>query len=738
MYRIIHRCHYTHRAKRTSFLRPLMFSYAYSKKSSPQPSRLGKLSNNVVSFLQNESKALENAIREPDIPYDHQNYGNNNDMYSSLDPSIRSQLDRTFELHRKLLILLSCKPSKKRIDPELYIHLHKQLDSSPLDVDQINLLIRRLTFHRKFDYIWKVIEDGGSTLTDIEDYIEVICMELKSCNYFEIGLLEVISSARNVIKSSGLKNSIIDTICFKYGKSRSNIEDETLRLLGYRTTISLPNIIDMDPIMELPGFISYVSSPFSVKDLVSSNVKFELNENDIQKVLESSSPNDYHLLYPYYKDILKVSEPDFVDKLLTSMMKQNATENIVHCLQSLNSRISNEILTQSLAYIYIHSSIENWLGIYSGIPMKVEKRAQITENFAKVVLNSMKLIYPGPSFESEILTLFSVLHKNDLLQRNVLSTILNSMDQPATFSFYLEVLRLGLDMSNFIDLVSNICQKHSERDNFRKLTTDNTTSGELYQNLFQTFLYTNFKRQREEGVDDYRKIYINSTKYERSKSIHRLHLFCKPISQLSLKQIANILNSLEHFVNHSGDFKFESTSYGRKHLLDKFIAQIMLEIDRKHKSHRGMHKIRDIIDQFEFNSTTISHELLYQYLTKYNPYIPFKIASEFSSNKSSLTNQKMKGMMIGMLTTPYYPSTARVEQYFKFCEHLKSLGYNTSTKKKPIIMLIDLIVNIKVENPSVEFNNFEDILKIAMQRRVKKSLLLHWSRKLMLLEELTK
>lgn len=720
MFSRISRC--SRLSRRTSIVRPQ--SYLTSSSTSYSTTS-NKVSAKVLEFVKNESIALEMSMNESrgalsQHSFNFPDLDRCGDAVLSLDLQIRLKLFNTIEDNRKLLLLLSYPPNK--IDPMLYMYFYVRLrDSAQLDPNQTRVLIRRLTYHKQFHFIWRVVEDSPDyTLSDIEDLIDEIQQELVKYNYQEIGVLELLKSASLYIGSSAsLRNTIVDTICFKNKLDKRVMADHYELLVRARASQSIQDIPDF--MLAYPGLISFVFPNISVAELESNkrlSGLISLNLFDFDCLLRGNS-NEAYKLYHYFKrftppDSLSTND-DILNSITASMLRNNSTRNIIDCINTYSKKLPKDICSLLLVHIYI-SAADDW-HLYM-TPSMVDK-------FIHNLLSRLKLVHTTLAFNTHTLELIKRLHEHNYLSKGVLESILKFIDQPE-WQNYTEVLKLeNLTLNNLMEISDHICRTYHSGKKKEDTLFLCSVYTELFKKLLSLLVQIYPISQYNEIESDFYQLYLDSNKKRFFLSFHSLG---RSTALLPDEEIIRIINTI------SVDIKSQPnlTSSNQKYILDKLIQVILIAIDEQFRNKIGVSRMKNIVLGLNFDSK-VSHALLYQYLVKYEPTASINIIESYKDNKAVLTNVIMRGLMSGILSTPLLEKQDKILLFHKFRNIMKELGYKSEYKVFTAIELINLMVEINESNPNRTLDDIIKVLEVAKKMKVPKEIIQNWARRLMIL-----
>ncbi|ABN68118.2 predicted protein [Scheffersomyces stipitis CBS 6054] len=232
-----------------------------------------KLSSFIVNFIKQESQALASSFDNDLL------YGNaidvNTDYSIILEPQLQSEIDNALDNYNKLFILLSHNPIS--IPAQAYLHFLEKIDT-PLDSKLRSLLLKRLLYHQQYETCWRICIDTYTSLTDIEDFIDLAAVSLRENNNSTFGLNSLLVASHSQVFNQRLHNHILDTLSFKFKIPRPDLEHklsfydelqtmqtlEDLALFRENNGSYMSNDVDYE-VMYLRKHISLIRSDTSIK-----------------------------------------------------------------------------------------------------------------------------------------------------------------------------------------------------------------------------------------------------------------------------------------------------------------------------------------------------------------------------------------------------------------------------------------------------------------------------------------
>ncbi|QRG39208.1 hypothetical protein FDK38_003636 [Candidozyma auris] len=304
------------------------------------------LGGRILQFIRDETKYLSESMK-----IDESLDENPQISPDKIDPALSSQIAALPDIHEQFATLL--RSPKFAVHPDVLLQFYSLLPA--VDEPERQLLLRRLVFHRQWHQFWQTAITDATSLSDVEDLVELIHAELQASNNNLFGVWEAIRAAVHQTTTSGLLNSILEGIEFKFGFSKTQISDfvayireldnvetqEELKLLEESQADALSNnmihkafyiqarlrfdncvSVEKDPcFLKSPGWYSFLTSsiPQRIHYLAyGSETEAEtpssaqkpalmsyflhhrsayLNENDLFSLFQSATPQDAKRIY---------------------------------------------------------------------------------------------------------------------------------------------------------------------------------------------------------------------------------------------------------------------------------------------------------------------------------------------------------------------------------------------------------------------------------------------------------
>ncbi|KAK6458810.1 uncharacterized protein RJT20DRAFT_131967 [Scheffersomyces xylosifermentans] len=177
-----------------------------------------KVSNFIVNFIKQESKVFAKSL---DSSLELYGEPGEEDFRAVLDPRLQTELDSALDYHNKLFIILSHNPIS--IPPQAYLYFLDRIET-PLEGKSRSLLLKRLLYHQQYHTCWKICMDTYTSLTDLEDFLDLASASLTENNCFKFGFTNLLLASQSAVPNQRLHNHILDAMSFKFGIDRARIQ----------------------------------------------------------------------------------------------------------------------------------------------------------------------------------------------------------------------------------------------------------------------------------------------------------------------------------------------------------------------------------------------------------------------------------------------------------------------------------------------------------------------------------
>lgn len=703
------------------------------------------LSGMLIRFIQHESQILRESMNiegslECATPID----------LSNVPPFIRRQLDAQMDDYQRFLLLLTFHPIS--VPPHLMLHYFLTIPAV-LPQERTELL-KYLIFHNLWYDFWLVAVSDATTMSDVEDLMDLVHVCLVSNNNLDLGLWQALAAAHLVTSNLGLLNTIGENAEFRLHLGKGSVDKFYNCLFSIQ---SAPNVAALKHALsendlasnlvhrafylrkmaglispaETPAFLNFIDAELTrtagfVSLLLTSN-------GDLQLLLKVATllvaDRKSHLNDLDYFCILKTS-PSQLYPVYLSMCK-NIKRRLVKSDQIVSLLVDQSLhdpaLTEILANKFQRAlSIETWtqliLMFISNNQVLRRLRKSQPAKFQKVVDAFMA---ENPTLPDK--TLLALIDISDGHPRIIRKILQRLSPDPANLR---SLLNFHLSAYNLLEVM---------RYALRHQIINSDTFSLVDRILLETWDVESLSRQAsvahseqkmssELHKDDFRMYYRASTEKDRQALLFNLQALAQTISLNSPSVTASILNGLKKYMNLDS-FTFVKSTTGRAYIFDRLAARTMHFIykNHRHTAKEGVMVIRKVLSHLDFDST-VTQAALFEHIVYDDPHICIDILKNYRKNKAFLTTPLMEAIQIGILRSSKLSPATRLDLFEKFRATMVELGYKSKMSARTMARFGDLI--FKVGQGRGDTEGLGWVVAMGYDRGVPLKVIKNWSRKL--------
>lgn len=678
--------------------------------------------NQVVNFFKNESKYLAETLTE-----DTKGQFGFMQEYQ-FDPKIKQTLDESLDVYNKFVKLLSFNPID--IPASLYLDFIHNTEVLIDDATRPHL-VRRLSFHKNFDYIWKSLINETSTINDIEEVVVLIGDTLKENNNLEVGFLEASLSVEECVHNQSLRSIIYDSFAFNFNIPKTHLLEslEDLDQLDFNSTVShndkfkwlivsrnrvnkssmVPSYCPESPsqmtlkFLKLPGWFAFIfkQHPDAASDnlkmvyILDNFKKLGLNDYDFERIIDLGFL-ELESIYKIFQEAYKAPPNGIswsLDLILLKALYKKETALLKKMLCEKHMLISNKTLTVSLCKLYDLKSS------YLLETLEVMLSSKVGRNYSKVY----EAFLEGLNFSHHCSITF---HKILLQTKNSERFYLNLRNRLPI---------CGDDKDSIIQLYKNFLKKEAIPTKallelLRLLIVRNRI---FQEDVIQSIVGSLLLRLTEVNSSGTRVI-----RYKQEVKFHNcIRAACQSISDLENEEISLVLSKLCQFFNDL-DALFGSI---KDYLTRYFIYETFNFLERK----LPIERLKTIAEDISMPGG-LRTSILFLYRVKKNPEDALNILKEFKDHKSQLNRNLMNAIESGILTSKTLTAQQRLELFQRFRKDLELHGYKSKMLRRNSILLIKLMLSMSSSNES-KLNLLDKARSFTKKQKIPQHMINKWS-----------
>lgn len=727
------------------------------------PQTLGGM---LLRFIRKETQFLSDSMNiEEAIDSQHEV------ATDKIDPALRNALIAEPDVHQQFASLLRL--LKFSVHPDVLLHYYLLL--STVEESEKTQLLKWLVFYRQWHLFWQIAITDATSLSDVEDLVDLIHAELEINHNLTFGVWEVVRAAIHETTTASLLTSVIETVEYKFGLSKSqlisfisfireldNVEtDDELNLLEEsqlqtmsdsfickafflqtRLRVSDPtdaieSIKDEKAALKSPGWYSFLTSLFADNLHYLTSIPQKKNPS-----LEQISRTTLMSHFLHYR-LAKMNESDFFSLIQTATSQdahrifliayKNSQRGLIqnnrlidHVVQLAIGSGNNKLILECVRKFYIFMSLDSWQQLFQTVlrddPGVIELFEHKRPSEFQAV--SKSALYKGFSSQDTV-ALVSHCNNNRFTIRSALKSL--HLDKKEAQEVLDGLRGTKLTAYNLIETL---------RFAFRHHIVDETSCQIIDRILHKTWngdvLLKRGQRINYQVRDDFRFFYAMATPDERVKLTETLQTLGHAISLLETEEIASFMNNLNDYFFASNQFTFINSTTGKTYILDRLIKKTMQFVFKHHAKIQpkdGVKQIRDILRSLRFDSSP-GQASLFEFIVHENPAMAFEILNNYKTKKSVLVNPIMEGIARGVLRAKTLTPYQRVMAFEKFHQSAKELGFKYQMSARLTVLLGNLILKLENISRNPKSNLLQPVIQYGITKGVPHAIIKKWSKAL--------
>lgn len=748
--------HYTSRSSPTDFQQNTeKIKGAPPTGESDKPIVNSGLSGMLIRFIQKESQILRDSMKIDESLDTAARVDN-----SGVSASMRAALDSQIDDYNRFLLLLTFHPL--HVPPNLMMQYYLSVPAV-LSQERTSLL-KYLIFHNRWYDFWLVGVSDSTTLTDVEDLIDLVHESLKSNNNLGLGIWQALAAAHLVTSNFGLLNTICENAEFRLGlnkgavkrffeflfsiqsasnaimlkhlTSKEDLESNIIHRAFYlRKLLPLISLEDQEilsffhdvqtdtELINMPGSISFLLSngnPSQSRFLrrlaegIVANRKSRLNDYDYFCILQTSPAR----LYPVYLSMCKNIKRNLVKSdQIKSLLVERSLESDGDLIQVMTAKFSLSI------------SIETWSLLVSRLleDSKTNNSVKRLSKSQPLKFHKVIMSYLAENLDFEDQKLLKLIEMSDNYPHLIRKILLKLSPNPQNLA---KLVRVDLSAYNLLEVM---------RYALRHCIVNSDTFLLIDRVLHKTWDVTSLSRQAsvdhserkqtsELQLDDFRAYYRLSCDKSRKALLFNLQALSQTMSVTPPEVAAELLNGVKKFIE-SDSFTFVKSQTGKSYIFNRLVARTMHFIYKNNSlvPKKGVMAIRDVLSKLDFDST-VTQAALFEHIVYDDPGICIDILRNYNRNKSFLTTPLMEGIQIGILRSYRLSVLQRITLFEKFRTTMIDLGYKSKMSTRTMAKFGDLIFKAGQERGDTKSLGW--VVKMGYERGVPVKVIKNWSIKL--------
>ncbi|KAK6462980.1 hypothetical protein DFJ63DRAFT_312303 [Scheffersomyces coipomensis] len=702
-----------------------------------------KISNYLMNIIKQESSNIVNSLTKDPLYL-----GDDVDSYLTKNRSLSSKLNESIDIYNKLYRLLSYNPID--IPPELYIHYYEKLEI-PLDPDLQKLLIQRLLFHKEYNYFWKICLDNNISLTDLDDFIDLVYKVLSESKDQTYGISELLTYFPQELISERLGHHIMDTLCFRFNLDKARLATQ---MQFWNEVRHLSSSQDLNTILEVNEDL--VQNSIVIQALFMKRL-FQIWSEDMQdiksKIVQIINQNQSNIFqHPGWVAMISplrvtcmqpmgehnplAASPNissFKDFLVSSVDESGSLNEVdITCIYHLHATLDPYTIykcyTRATETVptFKNTTIVNFLVsdiLQSGI--NKQSTSMLSNNFKFLDYNNISkgLLKVFQEQRSEFETLLAEL--NQVKQNDDITAIINKLTD--------DVLKVeGLEVNDYLDYAYAIIKNDKtykcfryffkslqlEEDDIkvfytsliystriqscntlleinRSIMRNKLISMELISPLYEKILRNVLNRKNMNDnllAEDFLSIKTLVGRERIVKLHNSLRAMGQTFSLLDAKEIASVLDILRK-VTMSKSFSVTNNLSCQNYILDCIIDETMRFIERdKNLNRSAVFKYRDIMSYMKTSSKPVA-SWLFRVMVKEDTTKAVKLLNHYKDNKRAISGS-VKHIISGILSSDLEVNM-KLSVLTTFFDSMRNLGYRHKLKTSNALQLSKIIATNK-------------------------------------------
>ncbi|KAM9938750.1 hypothetical protein OXX80_001750 [Metschnikowia pulcherrima] len=723
---------------RVSFVKIKRDFGSYSRNSET----FSNVPNRIYRFLQKETKMLSETLGMD------QNFGLNPISTSHLNESIQKELGQQMDDYNRLVVLLSHHPLAVPYltSLEFYNSIPRVL---PADKEA---LLKTLMFNNAWDEFWTIIFSENTSLSDLEETVDLICTFLTTNKSMELGLWLALESAKKQAPNRNIFNPICELFQYKCG-----INSEKFSL--FHQIIAAPSFSSVESLLEMQLDTKMNKTKSRLTDLKAFSIIkcASASSSDVsasQIIGQCSRHPDVHKIPGFTSMILtKIPDPHLASYFASHRASLYNERDLYYLIQMTHAERHYQL------YLALCQSVRKGL-IQSDYVINcfVMRTHLVSENvFSSLIKKHYRLIN-AETFSNVFISLIKTSEG-----RHVLRTISRRQNQKfadlvdkvihATSDSSMLVYLLELSSKNERTITREILKrlrpqkdhieiflKHKSteynlteiwRYGIRENLLDESNTGELFQKIIMKSWNVNSCSNRSKARDetdidrDFREQFKNSTSGEKRRLKARLQAMAQALSLADASQIADTFNNLNTFLFRGKRFVIRD-KFGKEYILNHLLKFTVKFVFRSDEYEKSAYKMKSILKGLNFDSIVMQASI-FKYMTMHKPRISLSILENYKQKRRVLHRLIMSDIEEAILTSNKMAKRDRLQLFREFQRKKAQFGISTQLHLGSMTLMGNLMFDVARETKDT--NEFDDFIRMAYRKGVPANVIKAWSDK---------
>lgn len=698
----------------------------------------------VLDFIKLEGKHLIDNLEARDI--NESDSKEKDHLLKQLDPKIRLDLENVLDDYNKLQTLLSYHPIL--INPELYLYYLNRIDV-PLEDDVRILVLRRLTFHRMFDECWSTIISSSPSLQDLEEFVEVVTDELRLNGDIGFGWRAMTWALLMNPPSSNLKNLILETICTNVHLKKGHMHRLISLFDSYQIGAIKFNHCSYEEMVFIATKLDPQSNNYEIFEQCfmdvtnASKSTTEMSSGFVSAYVDYVKKNKLPIKYfdgnARYRSIIEVlcekqhvfslkdalciinNDADYIFRPSYQNFKRRLTATKGEDLRAFSNYIFLNLILSPHFFEFVHAEISflESANVARALFMALKLDTQDFELvLARISRDSFKFDYcrvaklfveNERAFTSrDVLRIFRALKSNENihLSSSLVLEMIHSM-KISIHSIFWSSIGLLTDLN-----LNRAATLECLRFMLTKTPSQTKSIENLVKRLVLNILFSDLEHRQTKSTEE---------KKRRRLFHNTVRAAGQSISLMNTEDIAMMLNTVFKVTTKEIQPRIE-----KQYLIRNLVSEVLrFTIKKANKGRSAIEMIREIYFKTDFHDQTIYGTLVRLYVAA-EPLLSLTVLEFFAAYKSYLSNDIIRHVITGILTSDLLTDTQKIKAFSEFRERQAALGYKGLIPVSSFIDLINLILNIADENQEFESIANQILNQTAYKKRIPRRIQDRW------------
>lgn len=727
--------------------------------SHPEPKEQ-TLGDKLLLFIRSETRFLSDTMNidaclSPEIQLPSH----------KIDPAIYKRLQTEPDIYQQFVILLRL--PKFAVHPDVLFECYLLLPA--LEESERQLLLKKLIFHCQWNKFLRIAITDTTSLSDVEDIVDLLHHELDANNNYTFGVWELIRACLYEIPIASLLSSLLESIGYKFGISATQIAlfSEYIRELD-----------NIDTKEELEQFRE------NKADIISTNficqaflVKAQVRLGDTRTYLEGIKVMSSTLRTPGWYSFLTSTYPKrlcYLSTEATELAASGITEKpalmkffLHHRLIGLNEMDLFCLLQSATArearsmYLMVHRNYQrgyltslrlvNQVVMLCTLSHDENLMMEIARKYAKIISPTLwrglipvilkhdtKVLRAAErALGSKLCTICYDAFKDSLTSDIISSIVSNCNNNRLVIRLVLKITSISdSDARAILDGISQMkFTTYNLMELFRFALRHRIVDKQAFF-LFDKILSTSCKRVELKSYstkvcsssDVLSGFYALASEVERFKFNQTLQTLSQAVSVLDKNVLIEFLDNL-HIHLFLSKASYVTSHAGQCLIFNNILRKVFHFVEKAHLkvgSTDSGTMIKSVLQGISFK-TSIGQAIIFELMVRDDPLMAFNILRRHKTKKAKLVKPFIEAIARGLLKSEKLAIDQKILALENFIQIARKMGYRHVLSARVAVQYGTLMIKKEPSSARVVTEALKKFSSRGFAREIPRSVIRKWS-----------